>query len=577
MTCDYSDSYFSEFPLLVVAGEGRLPSTDVLNDSNGRGPCEMRSKYLNDCTVKRRDDTDTKDTPITPCTCTNLYFNLWSACIFVQNHLDNTTLPSCEALVQNCTREAHTIVNWNKTADWGYPGWVFAKIPSNGTFDIAAAIEASTPPSHKWTIIQIVVPILAGLTVAVILLVIFIIYRRRKRANKNRPWMQTTGNRARFNFPSLSQAVKVRELDRSESWSIEEAEEPLQEYQFVSYPNSLQGSHASGHVRLSSSSSGTHPPPLSITTGKAVPARASPGRGLWYGVSSQTRRLLDSVPFPWRAAKRVHVKNVGSYGRFRVDAADSDSPLSRRNHEGVVGRNESNLRNETIFEQDNSDDEAEGLLLMPQQPPQNAAANAPYEDPFSPHTAARPRQIPPSSSPPRIPLPLPPPQPSPQPAPKSASKSNRSVPTFPPAPTSPPPPPPPINRSSPRAQRGVLPSTRPPPLPLSTSHERSDSASIRSLPRQPHARTNSDSSSIRSLPMTPTPPYARGTSQQQQQQQPVASPGSDSTFTPPNSAPPYVQRPSLDLSHSPRVPSRPLPSANSSSERTMRRLPRPPG
>ncbi|KAJ7067030.1 hypothetical protein C8F01DRAFT_656675 [Mycena amicta] len=406
--------FLGVYAILVVATDGLL-----LNDAQGQNPCEMQKTFQDGCPTSRRD---TNSTQITSCTCTNVYFNLWSACVFIQNHLDNTTLPPCEDFLQNCTNSAIRVTNWTDDPSKGYPRWVYMALPSNGqTFDIAAAIESATPPSHKWTIVQIVLPIIVGLAVAAAILVVFVCYRRRKRSSRNRPWMQTTGNRARFHFPALTNIVKVRELNRSTSWSIDEREEPMDEYQFVSAPNSIQGSQASGHVRLSSSSSGTHPPPLAITTGQAVPARAWPGRSLWIGPYSRAKRLFDTVPLPWRSAKRVHVKNMGSYNKFRVDSDDSDSPLSQRTHESIMaaaGRSQSNLRNETLFEpEEDSDSETEGLPLMSHEQGRRAhgAENlAPRPDAFSPQGAnplRSPRQIPPTSAPPRIPLPLPPPKP----------------------------------------------------------------------------------------------------------------------------------------------------------------------
>lgn len=281
--------------------------------------------------------------------------------------------------------------------------------------------------SHKWTTIQIVVPILVAVVVAALGMAFFT-YRRRKHTNRQRPWMQTTGNRSRFQFPTLSTRQKVLELNRSVSWSIDEREENLQEYQFVSYPSSLQGSHASGHVRLSSSSSGTvpGPSPLEIPAKKKAPVWTWPGKSLLQGA----QQLGDSIPRPWRATKRVAVKIIPGYHEFRVDGADSDSPLSQHPHAqsllGHTGRSRTNLHNEAIFDRENEDsdsDEEELPLISHSRSNHDAEAPANATRMISPasggdspgesnNSQRTPRQRPPVSSPPRIPLPLPPPAPT---------------------------------------------------------------------------------------------------------------------------------------------------------------------
>lgn len=241
----------------------------------------------------------------------------------------------------------------------------------------------------------------------------------------------TAGNRPRFQFPTISSAHKVRALDRSSSWSIDERQEDLEEYQFVSYPASLQGSHASGHVRLSSSSSGTNaagPPFLKIPTQQSSsPVWAWPGKAMLKGTLQSARQLTDSIPRPWRSTQRVNVQSIPGHRKFRVDAPDSDSPLSQRPHEesllGHTGRSRTNLHTETVFEredEDESDSDTEALPLIPEQhsqsnhdaePPSALMLSRPPETQSlatSNRTQRSPRQIPPSSSPPRTPLPLPP-------------------------------------------------------------------------------------------------------------------------------------------------------------------------
>ncbi|KAJ7227283.1 hypothetical protein GGX14DRAFT_418904 [Mycena pura] len=628
--------------LLVAAQASAKSSDDVFNNAQGQSPCAMKDKFLDTCTTsRRRDDGNTNSSiqppPPTQCTCTNVFFNLWSVCTYTKsddNNFTSAALPPCEAWMQPCQQASINITTMQQDSNSPYPKWAFMELPSNGTFDFTAAIESTKAP--HWTTAQILLPILVGLAVAVTFsLCLFFVICRRRRAKHERPWMRTDGNRARFQFPTISSVTKVRELDRSNSWNIDERESPLDEYQFVSYPNSIQGSHVGGHVRLSSSSSGTNlpgPPPLKIPPGKTEPVRAWPGKAIWKGPLQSARMLRETLPLPWRSAKRVAVKNVPSYNKFRVDAPDSDSPLSQRTHVSLLGgpgRSRSNLHNETIFEED-SDSDTEDLPLIqkpshgdaePSPGPTDNVMWVPPARPNQTNAAQRsPRQIPPSKSPPNVPLPSPPPPPptriaqrppptppsvnTPLSPPQSTGRRSRTVPAFPPAPTSPPPPRPSIPSRSPRAPRTPLPpqNTVPPPLPVTSPPRRTvpPPLLLASPPHPPpllalapstdaaiplvrtHAR--SDSGSVRSLPMTPTrsdsssmrlpttptPPYVRGAPPTPNR---TSESPTDATGTPPHSAPPsYVQRPSQDLVHSPNIPA----TAPGENARSVRRLPLPP-
>ncbi|KAF7355514.1 hypothetical protein MSAN_01468300 [Mycena sanguinolenta] len=556
------------FTLLVASqADAQSQNDSVLNNAQGATPCDMLQTFPSHCeNPQTRDDNDNDTTQApTACTCTNVYFNLWSACAFTKTPAD---LPSCDTFQKNCSQALINVTTLQQN-NTPYPNWAFVELPANDTFDIVAAIaSAEGLPSHKWTVIQIVLPIVVGIVSAVIVLLGVVFYRRRKNKNRGqRDWMQTIGNRPRFNFPTFSSLQRVRELDRSNSWSIDDRQEDLQEYQFVSYPASLQGSRVSGHVRLSSSSSGTSlPPPLQIPE-KRPPVRTWPGKSIWKRPLRSARELSDSMPRPWR--KAVGVKNIPGYKSFRVDAEDSDSPLSQHPHTqsllGYSGRSRSNLHRETIFEQEpdepeddvESDDEA--LPFIPQEhsssnhdaiPPPEAIPPRPSTSGGESNGSQRTRQVPPPSTPPRIPLPL---LPSISAKPQSvvpvASTSSqeqpipqRSAPNLPPAPTSPPPPPPSIARRSPRSIRSPLPAqfANSPPLPSPPllSPPPSNNLLLNNAPPLPQPRRRRDSdegSSIRTLPMTPTPPYVRGAPAPIQVLEPEPT-----GETPPHSAPPYA-------------------------------------
>ncbi|KAJ7284047.1 hypothetical protein C8J57DRAFT_1294217 [Mycena rebaudengoi] len=604
--------------LLAAAQDAQsvVESNALLNNRARQDAMRDAGTFQEFCRNSRARDDD-KNFLATKCTCTNLYFNLWSACAFTTN----STRPLCSELEQSCAASSIniTIYNSNTETSGNYPGWSYMKLPSsNQQFDVIAAIASD---HVNGTPIQIVTPIIVGLAVVAICAVAFWLYRRRKlglRQQKQRPWMSVPGNRPRFQFPTLSRSSvhKVRELNRSESWNIEEREENLDEYEFVSYPTSLQESRESGHVRLSST--------IGVT--QTLPVQAWPGRSLWKGPLNRIQQLRDAIPRPWRSVKRVTVKSIPAYSKFRVDASDSDSPLSQRSRgESLLGRpprRGTNLDTETIFEggeygdeEDESDGERENLIPQAHSQSTHDARPLPADDPRlesrSPDTpldgsrrAAR--QIPPSTAPPSTPLPPPPPPKQDAVIQSPMVRSPQSPHAVPPAPTGPPPIPPPPSRRSPRTGMPALPSVLPPmpfspsaaPLfsPPPSSDPNSPGQPTHTVPRPvppllsppvtaplpsppatspsvpvshtrplpPRARPSSSGSSGRSLPFTPTPAYARGV--------PTPIEVLEYHDSPVHSAPPYVLRPSLDASHSPSIPG--LTPARS--ERSLRKLPIPP-
>ncbi|CAK5269370.1 unnamed protein product [Mycena citricolor] len=423
----------------VISAQNNRNSNSVLYNGKGQSPCEMKSLFENTCHTSRRAralvSTNRLRSSPTPCICTNVYFNLWSACAYTQN----SSLPSCSTWKEGCHQASVAITTENVTHNTAFPSWAFMPLPSNNdTFDLVGAVEAAEGYSHRWTSVQIIAPVVVGVVVALSLSVGFYFFLRHKRRPHTRPWMQTTGNRPRFHFPTLSSVKKVRAENRSSTWSIDEPPEDWNQYEFVSYPPSLQGSHG-GHVRLSSSP--TDPPRLKIPG--SGPVYALPGKSVWKAPFQNAQRWSRSIPFPWRTPR---VKNVPSYKRFRVDDADSDSPLPERTPvTSVSNYGRSNLRHASNFDHDNDgDSDTEALPLM-------AAPVDPVPD------------IPPPTALPNIPLP-------PRPV---------RTPLQSPAPIVPP---------APRVA---------PPVPPLETRQRARDPARRSISRD----------SVRTLPPTPTPPY----------------------------------------------------------------------
>ncbi|KAI0798638.1 hypothetical protein BC629DRAFT_237044 [Irpex lacteus] len=119
------------------------------------------------------------------------------------------------------------------TADFGVslPNWATQALSEGGTFDVEAALRTASG-SSKWTTVQIVVPIIVGLTVAVIATVFFFWYRRRNRGSSSRyakpsrkegkAWQDSHLRGQRRWFGLLPDRPTVRSRSRRENWSIDE-------------------------------------------------------------------------------------------------------------------------------------------------------------------------------------------------------------------------------------------------------------------------------------------------------------------------------------------------------------------
>ncbi|KLO16013.1 hypothetical protein SCHPADRAFT_938202 [Schizopora paradoxa] len=166
------------------------PSNSWLDNVDGQSPCAVATALLLACA-----GVDSSSIPPLPtgqgsysndlpqCSCNTVMYNLYSACAYCQGGEPS----DFRTWTQNCLSSSTPIAymsfpNLSLGATVKTPLWAFTNVTSDGTFDLISIQDAVRPVSHKWSTIQILLPILvAGLTLLIGGLVAFFVFRRLRR------------------------------------------------------------------------------------------------------------------------------------------------------------------------------------------------------------------------------------------------------------------------------------------------------------------------------------------------------------------------------------------------------------
>ncbi|KAJ3809883.1 hypothetical protein F5876DRAFT_77320 [Lentinula aff. lateritia] len=304
--------------LIRVSDADDSQDYDSLNNGQGKTPCEMKSD-IEKCseTLDSRDAAlVSRDFPSPDqCTCTNVYFNVWSACLYLNGDASSTVLSS--NWTDTCQQQGveMTTDQFHSSNSMDLPSWTFISLPTNMTFDIAAALEIATPDTTptKWNKIQIIVPVVVGVVVSAAFVLGILIWRSRKSGFPILHRMRATLSlRIRNGFG----ARKIRAGNRDRGWVIDRPAEANGEAMEMFSTSSRR---STGHVRLSSSSS-TH-----IDFAKPrKPTWALPGKKLWKNsqLAREIHRTLALFPVPWRSAP-VTVQSISPPRKFEIDASSN--------------------------------------------------------------------------------------------------------------------------------------------------------------------------------------------------------------------------------------------------------------
>ncbi|KAJ3783990.1 hypothetical protein GGU10DRAFT_39979 [Lentinula aff. detonsa] len=363
---------FALISLLIQVGDAdQHKDYSSLNNGQGKTPCDMKSD-IESCSgsLEARDTSQGFPSP-NQCTCTNIYFNIWSACLFSDGDA-NSTVPSSN-WTDTCEQQGYQMetVQYNSSNGMDLPPWTFINLTANQTFDIAEALSVAAQNSAPRNKIQVIVPIVVGIVVCAAFVGILIWRSRKKGSPGILLSMRVALSRG---FRNGFGTRKIKAGSRDQEWVIDRPTEVNEEsLEMLSNPSSRR---STGHVRLSSSSS-TH----FGFGGSDKPTGMLPGKNLWKNshLVRKIRRTLIMLPIPWRSAP-VPVQSISPPRKFEIDASSNrtrtDSTLQNYRRAGF--RN-SGTRTETtdsalatsrydyyttIHEEEEEDDDDDSDLVL---------------------------------------------------------------------------------------------------------------------------------------------------------------------------------------------------------------------
>ncbi|KAI0093094.1 hypothetical protein BDY19DRAFT_407423 [Irpex rosettiformis] len=214
------------------------------------------------------------------------------------------------------------------------PNWATQALSTNGAFDVDAALKAASSDS-KWTIVQIVAPIVVGLSVALIACFFFFWYRRRSQRknndsryarsskNKGQAWQNPKLRGQRRWFGLLPDRPKVRsQRQRESNWSIDEVPDSMREgielQASRATPDNYHDGPHTGHSRSESSTS-----LLSSPSGRTNSSWISAIANLLpTGKAYQPGTMKD------RDYRRVHVVHSATPSGFDLEGQPYDPPVA---------------------------------------------------------------------------------------------------------------------------------------------------------------------------------------------------------------------------------------------------------
>ncbi|OCH88644.1 hypothetical protein OBBRIDRAFT_70745 [Obba rivulosa] len=174
----------------------------VLNNQQGQTPCNVSSEVLKPC--------QSGFYPVSHCACNLIAYNLASACNVCTNTNATTTWPNWlqhNSCPSNATDPSPSLPDDYGLQGVSIPGWAKAKLTSDHDFNLPAALIIAS--DRSWSRIQIIVPVVVGVSVALLAAGIFLFYRLRRR----RSW--------RARLPFGAKRVRRRSHRKDPDWEIE--------------------------------------------------------------------------------------------------------------------------------------------------------------------------------------------------------------------------------------------------------------------------------------------------------------------------------------------------------------------
>ncbi|KIY53054.1 hypothetical protein FISHEDRAFT_55416 [Fistulina hepatica ATCC 64428] len=186
--------------------------------------------------ILSEDDDDSSDPTPSHCTCTMVFFNIWSACRMASAG----SVPQYDDWSSECETDSFEFTRDTSYGSIDIPTWAYVSV-TNNTFNLAAALQETTSSASSWSLVQIIVSAFLGGGFVLMVLVLF------------RGYYKGQGYASLF-----KRNRRVRRGRPSTEWSIDDNDQVKDQEQVPDYRSddesdfSLPASNGHGHFRSSS-------------------------------------------------------------------------------------------------------------------------------------------------------------------------------------------------------------------------------------------------------------------------------------------------------------------------------------
>lgn len=121
----------------------RSDNLPELNNYLGQTPCTLCDQIMSPCQSSpfRRVLRTRYNAVPTTCSCNNVFFNLWGACLLSQTNTSN--LPTFGDWASNCTNRSINLTVGSPNNSVHVPSWAFASVSGNSTFNVDEALSGA--------------------------------------------------------------------------------------------------------------------------------------------------------------------------------------------------------------------------------------------------------------------------------------------------------------------------------------------------------------------------------------------------------------------------------------------------
>ncbi|KAL7281407.1 hypothetical protein ACG7TL_004720 [Trametes sanguinea] len=255
---------------LLLALAGLAAADPNLNNKAGQSPCAVKAQLEKAC------QSGEYSSDVGQCTCNTVTYNIGAACAAC--HGDNIPNWAAWADDNDCGSNPLQFPSHMTLSQDTIPGWAYQELSSSNDFNLTAAIVTSDDPGPSRTALaaQVAVPIATGVGVALIAILSFYLYQRRKwarhqhprdRRMKTLPQLPGSGDtpwrpwRLVYSYWPSARSRRLRPSKKDSDWAIDADED--EDTKWLGHGSrGSQGQNLNMHMHMNSS---TYVDPYALT------------------------------------------------------------------------------------------------------------------------------------------------------------------------------------------------------------------------------------------------------------------------------------------------------------------------